>query len=196
MALIQEVSRQVNGKNPVIKHPAFQVLDKEGEILIDRRPDNIAALLFHGHRINLEESAGDRFKVLLLEDSDKETYSPDALSVHLGTELTKGRLEITTTTRRYNFPNSAGIVVDTHAFVKSLIGDVDASVRILSRWDGHQEHPLRNSIDEGRGYQLPSVTRLVLEEKGDIVIDPGYWRNGRIHFRAEEPSMVSLAGIK
>ncbi|MBI5356032.1 hypothetical protein HZB78_00265 [Candidatus Collierbacteria bacterium] len=196
MAFIPEVYGEINGKRPVICHPAFQVLNKEGDRPIERRPDNIAALIFHGYRINLAEQSGDRFKVLLMEDPQKEINSPDALSVYLATELTDEKLEITTTTRRYDLLPSVGIVVDTHAFVKSLTGEVDDRVNILSRWNDHEEHPLRNSINDGRGYQLPSVTRLVLEEEGKIVIDPGYWRNGRYYFRSNEPSLVALAGIK
>lgn len=139
----------------------------------------------------------DRLKVLLLEDKGMQgANSLDALSVHLATELTGDRLKIETMTRRYDLSPAVGITVDTFAFAKSLAREVDDSVSILSRWEGHDEHPLRNASDEGKGYQLPSTTRLVLEKGGQIVIDPGFWRNGIMHYRNEEPPLHLLSRIK
>lgn len=198
MAFIPEILGEVNGKAPVARHPAFQILDKAGERILASRSDGIAALVFHGYRINLEEPSdgSDRLKVLLLEDKGMQAAnSPDALSVHLATELTGDRLEIETTTRRYDLSPAVGIVVDTYACAKSLAREVDDSVSIFSRWEGHDGHPLRNASDKGRGYQLPLVTRLILKKEGEIVIDPGFWRRGTMHFRNEEPSLHLLSRL-
>lgn len=198
MAFIPEIFGENNGMTPVARHPLFQTFNKEGERILASRSDKIAALFFHGYRINLEEPSdgSDRLKVLLLEDKNKQAAdSPDALIVHLATELTGDRLEIETTTRRYDLSPAVGIVVDTYAFAKSLAREVDDSVSILSRWEGHDEHPLRNTSDEGKGYQLPLVTRFVLEKDGKIVIDPGFWRSGTMHFRNEEPSLHLLSRL-
>lgn len=199
MAFTPDIIGEVRGMPPVLRNPAFQIYDKEGIRILASRSDEIAALAFQGYWINLKEPSdgSDRLKVLLLEDKDKQAAnSPDALSVHLATELTGDRLEINTTTRRYDLFPAVGITVDTYAFAKSLVREVDDSVSILSRWEGHDEHPLRNASDEGKGYQLPSTTRLVLEKGGKIVIDPGFWRNGIMHYRNEEPPLHLLSRIK